>query len=129
YELTEAPASGTVTLDDSLGGRFVYSPRAGFVGTDRFSYTARAADGTLAAGTVHVEVAENCRSTPGQGYQLLECLHSVLDPLSFNAAWWQHPTMILPTLYHGPLVLNDRPDYVGYYEYSTVEADKGALAP
>src|SRR5690606_30194252 len=40
---------------------------------------------------------------------------------------WVPPSA--PPLLHGPLVFPERPDYIGYYEYSSEAADKASVAP
>ena len=51
-ELATAPANGTVTL--SSDGAYVYTPAAGFTGTDTFTYVAR--DGTVASAPATVTI-------------------------------------------------------------------------
>lgn len=54
-------AHGKVRMDDR--GAVIYRPREGFVGTDRFTYTLRTADGAEEVHTVVVTVDEEGRAT------------------------------------------------------------------
>ena len=40
FEVVSYPANGTITISDDSSGYFCYTPKAGFTGTDCFSYTA-----------------------------------------------------------------------------------------
>lgn len=51
------PQHGTVTLDPD--GAFTYSPNAGYLGTDSFTYTADEASGSSTPATVHVGVPDD----------------------------------------------------------------------
>ena len=54
--VASGPSHGSVTED---GLSFLYTPQAGFVGTDSFSYTASNASGTSAPATVTITVVAN----------------------------------------------------------------------
>jgi hypothetical protein len=54
-QLVTAPANGTVTLNPD--GGYVYTPAAGFSGTDTFTYVARDAASSSAPATVTITVA------------------------------------------------------------------------
>lgn len=53
------PANGTAQANAPGAGQVIYTPSAGFTGTDTFSYTATNAGGTSAAAVVTVEVTPN----------------------------------------------------------------------
>ena len=54
------PSNGTVTLD----GKFYYTPKAGFVGTDSFTYTIGDGKGGTATGTVTITVKSTVNQPP-----------------------------------------------------------------
>jgi len=59
--IATAPSNGSLTLN--ADGSFIYQPRAGFAGSDTFTY--RASDGiTFTTGTVSLTVAAGVNSTP-----------------------------------------------------------------
>jgi hypothetical protein len=73
YAIAQAPATGTAQLVNSSSGEFIYTPPADFTGTASFTYTmANEEDGTSPAGTVTVEVRENCSTGAGTSFTL-EC--------------------------------------------------------
>ncbi|ODA91145.1 hypothetical protein ATY41_00095 [Leifsonia xyli subsp. xyli] len=61
HKIVKAPAGGTLTLE---GGSVVYTPRAGFIGTDSFTYTV--SDGIVVSEpyTVAITVDESETSAP-----------------------------------------------------------------
>lgn len=59
--LATAPANGTLTLN--ANGSFIYSPLAGFVGMDSFTY--RVSDGVLESSLVSVFIEVKAITTPG----------------------------------------------------------------
>ena len=50
------PQSGSVTVDGNGDGGFIYTPDAGFTGTDSFGFILTDTDGNTAGGTVTVDV-------------------------------------------------------------------------
>ncbi len=56
FTLNGGPAHGTATV--AAGGGFVYTPTAGFVGTDAFTYRVTDAQGASAVATVNVTVTD-----------------------------------------------------------------------
>ena len=59
FEVVEAPRHGLVIMTDASCGEYVYLPRIGYTGTDRFCYVARDMYGNYSASAeVKVEVSE-----------------------------------------------------------------------
>ncbi|MBQ8415824.1 MAG: cadherin-like domain-containing protein [Clostridia bacterium] len=58
FEIVTYPQNGTVCLDDKNEGSYVYTPTAGYVGSDSFRYVARDRYGNYSAGaTVNLTVS------------------------------------------------------------------------
>ncbi len=64
-QLLGPPANGTLTFNPD--GTFTYTPRAGFAGTDTFTYRASNVVGPSAPATVSVVVAQPTSPQPGSG--------------------------------------------------------------
>ncbi len=63
FEVVSAPRDGVVVMTDRARGAYVYLPREGFVGEDRFCYVARDAYGNYSAmAEVSVTVSESATS-------------------------------------------------------------------
>lgn len=57
FEIVSYPENGAVRLTDAALGNYVYTPKSGYIGTDRFSYVARDRYGNYSsAATVEVRV-------------------------------------------------------------------------
>ena len=56
--LVSSPANGTVTLN--AANQYVYTPNAGFVGTNQFTYKVVASNGTSNIATVTVTITDPC---------------------------------------------------------------------
>ena len=57
FEIVSYPENGAVRLTDAATGNYVYTPKDGFIGTDRFSYVARDRYGNYSsAASVEVKV-------------------------------------------------------------------------
>lgn len=64
----DGPANGTVSL--AADGSFTYTPDAGFLGVDRFSYTVTDANGGVATGQVTTAVESGSGETQNQSVTL-----------------------------------------------------------
>ena len=63
YEIVSYPKHGSVLLADSVSGKYIYRPTAGYTGKDSFKYTARDEWGNY-AGEAEVRVTVSRFSTP-----------------------------------------------------------------
>ena len=67
YAIASQPAHGTVTLTNAVGGTATYTPAAGFVGTDTFTYRNSTANGDSRPTSVSVDVVPVCRDVSAHG--------------------------------------------------------------
>ena len=63
YEIVSYPKHGSVLLSDSVSGKYIYRPTAGYTGKDSFKYTARDEWGNY-AGEAEVKVTVSRFSAP-----------------------------------------------------------------
>jgi tripartite motif-containing protein 71 len=56
YSIVADPGHGTLTAIDQSSGKLIYTPNAGYVGADSFTYRGASANGVSAAKTVSIDV-------------------------------------------------------------------------
>lgn len=66
FSIITPPTSGTIAVDDAATGAFTYTPRAGAVGYDRFTFRATGSGGASLPATAAVFIVASSPRWPGQ---------------------------------------------------------------